>query len=117
MSRIPHDSRTASDAAESCAGLGLNFHPLNQTSLCSLEKKKHSRNEKKNERRKSEKSQKYKVRTFVFHPDGIYWKRKTRTCYDDLVPSSGSKRIVISDSSKNEQSSLVIGQFSAWRKI
>jgi hypothetical protein len=58
-----------------------------------------------------------KERTFVIHPDGIHWNRKTRTCYDDLVPSPGSKRIVISDSSKNEQSSLVIGQFSAWRKI
>jgi hypothetical protein len=40
MSRIPHDSRTASDAAESCAGLGGNFHPLNQTSLCFLEKER-----------------------------------------------------------------------------
>jgi hypothetical protein len=40
MSRIPHDSRTASDAAESCAGLGLYFHLLNQTSLCSLGKER-----------------------------------------------------------------------------
>jgi hypothetical protein len=129
MSRIPHDSHTASDAAESCAGLGRNFHPLNQTSLCFLEKERNIQRMKKRMKENDVPvvtvSQKYKkCKPLAFHPDGIYWNSKTRTCYEDLVPKSGSKGIVRSDSSENEQYSCYRPVFSnsiprvvGWRKI